>query len=118
MKMKEMKLIIMLSLFFFGMYYLINRICHPRKNMVNVKRNTTYRELVWNYGMPDVIGGVFGESGKIYSDDKKIVVFKINDNLSYQLWFYRVDNRYVLRNLNVVEDGIIHCIDLEEKHTK
>ena len=112
---KYIKQCIIAFIILFGMYYLTNRICHPKKNMVNVKRNTTYRELVWNYGMPDVVTGNYFIFGIRSTNPDKFVVYKVDDNTSYQLWFYKQKFEYRLCFFNVVEDGVIRRKELKEK---
>lgn len=112
---KYIKHFMLLSIILFGIYYLTNRICHPKKNMVNVKRNTTYRELVWNYGMPDVVDGNYFILGKRSETPDKIVMYKVDDDTSYQLWFYKQKFEYRLCFFNVVEDGVIRRKELKEK---
>ena len=102
MKIKlKLSSIIFFCLIFFFLLFIINRINSPQKNMVVVKKNTTYREIVWNYGIPDVsTGGFYVDS---ISVSHKIILYRIDKDTSYQLMFY--GNK--LCSLNIISKGIV-----------
>ena len=100
--------VLTLCLIVFGIVYFCNRICHPRKDLINVNKFTSYTSIIWQYGMPDVSTGFFYIEP--IATPRKVVLYRIDKNTSYQLLFCNNE----LYALNVVRNGIISSKILKE----
>ena len=91
----------LISFILFGIYFVFNRFLHPKKEMINLNFHATYYEVIWNYGLPDVIAGTYFFIPMV--DSEKIVMYRIDDTTSYQLYF----DKYKLIAFNTVKNGYI-----------
>ena len=69
--------------------------------MLNLNLHATYYEVIWNYGLPDVMAGTYFFIP--VTDSEKIVMYRIDESTSYQLYFLK----YKLVSFNVVKNGYI-----------
>ncbi|MCR5612568.1 hypothetical protein, partial [Treponema sp.] len=95
-------------LILFVLFFIANRILHPRTTILNLKYNTSLIEVLWKYGKPEVANGVY--NFPFDNTDEHIIMYRISENSSCQLLFYH--NKLI--SLNFIDNGIIHQKDIKK----